>query len=92
MKWSTARYVLPLQNQAEDVPVRVFFRDTHPQNHRVVEAERDLQRSSATIPLLNKGHLELTAQDHVQSGFEYLQGARLYPLCAACASSWSHSQ
>lgn len=36
--------------------------------HKIAEAGRDLQRSSAPIPLLLKaGHLQLFAQDHVQN-------------------------
>jgi len=35
------------------------------QNHRMIEVERDLCRSSGPNPLLKHGHLELAAQDHV---------------------------
>ncbi|KAK4827068.1 hypothetical protein QYF61_013709 [Mycteria americana] len=49
-------------------------------SHRMVEVGRDLLRSSSPIPLLKQGQLDQTAQDHVQLGFEYLQGWRLYKL------------
>lgn len=34
-----------------------------PQNHRMVEVERDLWRSSGPNPLIQKGHPQSTAQD-----------------------------
>ena len=44
------------------------------QNHRMVGVGRDLWRSSCPTPLLEQGHLEQGAQEHVQAGFECLQG------------------
>ena len=35
--------------------------------HRTVKVGRDLWSSSGPTPLLNQGHLELVAQDHVQT-------------------------
>jgi len=40
----------------------------------MIEVGRDLWRSSGPIPLLKQEHLETVAQDHVQAGFEHLQG------------------
>jgi len=50
------------------------------QNHRLTEVGRDLWRSSGPTPLIKQGHLEPVVQDHVQTGFEYLQGWRLHSL------------
>ena len=47
------------------------------QTRRLVEVGKDLWRSSGPTPLLEQGHLELVAQDHIQMAFEYLQGGRL---------------
>jgi len=41
---------------------------------------RDLCGSSSPTPLPKQGHLEQTAQDHVQAGLEYLQRRRIYNL------------
>ena len=46
----------------------------------MVEAGRDLWRSSGPTPLLKQGHLGQVASDHVQIAFEYLQGWRLHNL------------
>lgn len=35
-------------------------------------------RSSGPSPLLKQGHLERVAHDHIQAGFEYLQGKKLH--------------
>lgn len=35
----------------------------------MVEAEGNHKKSSGAAPLLKKGHLELVAQNHIQSGF-----------------------
>lgn len=43
----------------------------------MVEVGRQLLRSSGPIALLKQGLPEQVAQDHLQSGFEYLQGWRL---------------
>jgi len=39
----------------------------------MAEAGRDLQRSCGPTTLLRQGHLDPTAQDHVQMASEYLQ-------------------
>ena len=46
----------------------------------MVGVGRDLCGSSSPTPLLNQGHPEQAAQDHVQVGFEYLQRRRLHSL------------
>lgn len=43
------------------------------QNHRMVEIQRDIWRSSGPTPLLKQ-----TAQDNFQMDLEYLLGQRLY--------------
>jgi len=48
--------------------------------HRMVEVGRGLWRPSGLTTLLKQGHLELVAQDHVHTAFEYLQGWRLHRL------------
>ena len=47
------------------------------QKHKTVEVGRDLWRSSSPAPLLKVGQTEQVTQDHVQMGFECLQGWRL---------------
>ena len=49
-------------------------------SHRMVEVGRHLLSSSSPNALLKQGQLQQVAQDHVQSGFEYLQGWRLHNL------------
>jgi len=44
----------------------------------MVGVGRDLWGSSGPTPLLKQGHLQQTAQDLVQAGFEYLQRRRLH--------------
>jgi len=46
----------------------------------MVEVGRDLQRPPGPTPLLKQGHLELIAQDCVQTASEYLQRWRLHKL------------
>jgi len=48
-------------------------------NQRAADAGRNLWRSSCSISLLNKGHLESIAQ-HRALAFEYPQGWGLYNL------------
>ena len=61
------------------------------QNHKMVFG-RELWRSPGLNPLLKQGHLELVAQDHVQTVFEYLQGWRLHNLSGKPVPVLSHSQ
>lgn len=61
------------------------------QNHRAVEVGRHLWRTSSPTPLLKQDHLELVMQDHVQTGFEYLQGGRLHNLSEQPVLVLSHS-
>lgn len=62
------------------------------QNHRTVETGRDLWRSSGSNPLHNR-HCRKPddAQDHVQTGSEYLQGQRLYNLSGQTVPVFDHS-
>lgn len=46
----------------------------------MIEVRRDLWGSSAPPPLLKQGHLQLVAQDHIQTAFGCLQGRRLHHL------------
>jgi len=46
----------------------------------MIAVGRDLWRSSGPTFLLKQGCLELVAQGHVQTAFEYFQGQRLYNL------------
>jgi len=41
-----------------------------PENHRMGEIGRDLWMSSGPTPVLKQGHLELAAQDCIQTAFE----------------------
>lgn len=54
---------------------------TESQNHRMVEAGRDLWRPSGPILLLKQGQLELVTQDHVLTAFEYDSTASVGNLC-----------
>ena len=66
--------VMTLQHIRNTFCLKVMhnYNITESQNHRMVEAERDLWRSSGPTLLLKQGHLEPAAQDHVQTAFEYL--------------------
>jgi len=63
--------------QRTDLSVEICF-ILVTQNHRMVEVERDLWRSSGPTPLLKQGDLELAAQDHDQTASKHLQGGRLH--------------
>ena len=56
----------------------------------MAEVGRDLWRSSAPTTLLKQGHLQLVAQDHVQTAFEYLQGWRIHNLSGQPVPVLSH--
>lgn len=47
-------------------------------SHRKAEVRKDLWRSSGPALMFKQGHLELGAQDHVQTAFQYLQARRLH--------------
>lgn len=49
------------------------------QNRRLAEVGRDLWRMPHPISCSKQSQLEQVAQDHVQSGFDFLQGWRLQP-------------
>lgn len=60
----------------------------------MAEIGRDLWRSSGPTPLLKQGHIQLVAQDHTQTGFEYTQEEytqRLHNLPRKAASAQSSS-
>lgn len=56
--------------------------DCQPYNHRITEwlGLEDTRRSSSSTLLLKQIHLEQTAQDRIQAGFEYLQRRRVHNL------------
>jgi len=56
----------------------------------MAEAGRDLLGAPAPTPLLKQDHLELVAQDRVQTASEYLQGWRLYNLSGQPGPVLSH--
>ena len=50
------------------------------ESHRMVRVRRDLWGSPSPTPLPKQGHLQQTAQDLVQAGFEYVQRRRIHNL------------
>jgi len=66
--------------------------NVQPQNHRMVGVGRDLWGSSSPIPLPKQVHLEQTAQDLVQVGFEYLQRRRIHNLSGEPVPVLHHPQ
>ena len=65
---------------------------TESQNHRMVGVGRGLCGSSSPNPLPKHGHIEQTAQDLVQVGFEYLQRKRLHSPSGQPVPVLSHPQ
>ena len=57
-----------------DLPSQGPWPHRIPQNHRMAGVGSDLWRLSRPTPLLEQAHPEQGAQEHVQAGFEYLQG------------------
>jgi len=59
----------------------------------MAEVRRDVQIPSGPTTLLKQGHLELVAQYHVQTAFEYLQRRKFHsPLGEAVpVLSYPHS-
>jgi len=55
-----------------------------------MEVGRDLWRWSSPTTLPNQSHLELVAQDYVQTAFEYLQGGTLQHLSGQPVPVFSH--
>lgn len=58
--------------------------------HRITEWLRDVQRSSGPTPLLNQGHLEPDAQNHVQMAFKFLEEWRLHNLSGQSVPELGH--
>jgi len=58
--------------------LRLKFRITESQNHRMVGVGRDLCGSPSPTPLPKQGHLQQAPQDLVQGGLEYLQRRRIH--------------
>jgi len=61
-------------------------------NQRMVEVGTGLWRSSGPTPLLKQGRIELVAQEHVQSAFEYRQERRLHNLAGQPVPVFGHPQ
>lgn len=57
-----------------------LFLDCLSQNYSMVEVGSGLWKSSGLNSLLKQGHLQLIAQDHIQTEFEYLQKWRMHKL------------
>ena len=62
------------------------------QNHRMVGVGRDLCGSPSPTLLPKQGHLQHTAEDLVQAGFEYLQRRRLHSLTGQPGPGLCHPQ
>lgn len=45
---------------------------------------KDLSRSSGPTTLLSQGQVELSAQEHLEIDFEYIQRGRLHNLAETC--------
>jgi len=60
------------------------------QNHRMVKVGRDLWKSTGPPLWLKHSHLELLAQNHVQTTFEYLQGGRSHKNSGQPVSVLNH--
>ncbi|XP_074958280.1 A-type potassium channel modulatory protein KCNIP1 isoform X1 [Phalacrocorax aristotelis] len=58
----------------------------------MVGVGRDFWRSSHPIPLLEQAHLEQGAQEHIQVGFDCLQGRRLHNLSGQPVPLLCHPQ
>ena len=58
--------------------------------HRVVEAGRDLWRSSSPMPCSKQDDLEQVAQDHVRQGLEYQQGGTTHHIPCQPVAVFDH--
>ena len=61
------------------------------QNHRMVEVERNLWRSSCATPLPKQDHQEQVVHDRVQMAFDHLQGWWHHNLSGEPVPVLSHS-
>ena len=76
-----------LNTQRQSLLLSPFYVVECSENHRMVEAGRDLWRLSSSASLLKQGQLEQAGQDCAQSCFEHLQAWRLQPpFWATCPS------
>lgn len=63
-------------------------RITESLSHETIEIASD-PGSHLPKPLIKQGHLQLVAQNCVQTAFDYSKDVDPQLLCATCASVWS---